>query len=128
MSKAEDPSGRLAVNLGGNIAKSLQTHIAAEIAKSNMKFQQENNQLVHKMFNLLRSHLVSRFFCARDLTGDFVQINDIQKLLENHTNQLDVKVEDAIARAQTPGPACSEENMNLRDQVGHEPRRARTSY
>merc|ERR1712130_785621 len=53
------------------------------------------------MFNLLRSHL----------------INDIQKLLENHTNQLDVKVEDAIARAQTPGPACSEENMNLRDQL-----------
>ena len=65
MSKAEDPSGRLAVNLGGNIAKSLQTHIAAEIAKSNMKFQQENNQLVHKMFNLLRSHLV-RHFSTRD--------------------------------------------------------------
>ena len=41
----------------------------------------------------------------------------MEKLLQNHTNQLDVKVEDAIARAQTPAPAISDENMNLKEQV-----------
>ena len=35
----------------------------------------------------------------------------------NHTSQLDLKVEDAIARAQTPGPPIADENLNLRDQV-----------
>lgn len=38
-------------------------------------------------------------------------------MLDNHTNQLDNKVEDAIARAQTPAPVQIDENADVRDKV-----------
>jgi len=41
----------------------------------------------------------------------------MEKLLQSHTSQLDIKVEDAIARAQTPAPPISDENLNLKEQV-----------
>lgn len=44
------------------------------------------------------------------------KVADIKKVLQTHTDQLDTKVEEAIVRAQTPGPV-SEENMSLRGQV-----------
>ena len=59
IAKAEDPSGRLSVNLTQNLSKSLQVQISSEIAKSNAKFQQENTQMIHQMFNMLRGQMVS---------------------------------------------------------------------
>ena len=41
----------------------------------------------------------------------------MEKLLLKHTKDLDVKVEDAIARAQTPAPILNPEDANLREQV-----------
>ena len=41
---------------------------------------------------------------------------DVEKLLNKHRNELDLKVEDAIARAQTPAP-MSAEDQDLREQV-----------
>jgi hypothetical protein len=38
-------------------------------------------------------------------------------MLDNHTNRLDNKVEDAIARAQTPAPVHVDENADVRDKV-----------
>ena len=40
----------------------------------------------------------------------------MEKLLNKHRNELDLKVEDAIARAQTPAP-MSAEDQDLREQV-----------
>jgi len=41
---------------------------------------------------------------------------DVEKLLNKHRNELDLKVEDAIARAQTPAP-MSAEDEGLREQL-----------
>ena len=45
------------------------------------------------------------------------QVNDVEKLLVKHGTEMNIKVEDAIARAQTPAPMLNPEEENLRQQV-----------
>ena len=56
-------------------------------------------------------------FCKLEYYNIYVQNSDMEKLLLKHTKDLDVKVEDAIARAQTPAPILNPEDANLREQV-----------
>jgi len=41
----------------------------------------------------------------------------VEKLLVKHGTEMNIKVEDAIARAQTPAPMLNPEEENLRQQV-----------
>ena len=44
-------------------------------------------------------------------------MNDVEKLLVKHGTEMNIKVEDAIARAQTPAPMLNPDEENLRQQV-----------
>ena len=41
----------------------------------------------------------------------------MEKLLVKHGTEMNIKVEDAIARAQTPAPMLNPDEENLRQQV-----------
>ena len=41
----------------------------------------------------------------------------MEKLLVKHGTEMNIKVEDAIARAQTPAPMLNQDEENLRQQV-----------
>lgn len=101
ISSAEDPNGRLALNLSANIAKTLQIQLLSEVSKQMQRTAQEQNQLMSRTFGQLRQQLII----------------DIQKMLDSHSSHLDVKVEDAIARAQTPAPVTVDDTADVRDQI-----------
>lgn len=101
VASAEDPNGRLSANLSANISQTLQNQLLSDLNKQMARNTQEQNQLMTRTFAQLRQQLIM----------------DIQKMLDNHTNRLDNKVEDAIARAQTPAPVHVDENADVRDKI-----------
>jgi enhancer of mRNA-decapping protein 4 len=103
MSKLEEPTGPLGTTLA-NQSKAMQSYVQNELKKIHILQQnqiQQNSLQMTNFFSQMRQVLNS----------------DMEKLLMKHTKDLDVKVEDAIARAQTPAPMLNPDDANLREQL-----------